>query len=134
VRTRVVANVTAANGQDALRDCASPSACIVTDELNVYPKATQGYAAHKAVNHGAGEYARYEEDGFEVSTNRAEGFFSLVRRSLTGIYHAVSREHLHRYITEREFLYNTRGMDDGERVALSIRQSERKRFTYRFPG
>lgn len=57
-----------------------------------------------------------------------------MRRSLTGIYHAVSREHLHRYMTEREFLYNTRGMDDGDRVALAIRQAEGKRLTYRFPG
>ncbi len=54
---------------------------------------------------------------------------SLVKRSIYGIYHNVSREHLHRYITEREFVYNTRRMDDGARVVLAIRQSEGKRLT-----
>lgn len=131
VRARVVANVTAANLGEALADCVHPSACIVTDELNVYPKATRGHAAHKAVRHQTGEYVRYEEDGFAVHTNTAEGFFSLVRRSLIGTYHAVSRKHLHRYMSEREFLYNTRGVDDGERLATAIRKAEGKKLANR---
>lgn len=131
VRTRVVANVTVHNLREAMQDHVHPSACIVTDELSVYPSAARGFAQHRTVNHGCGEYSYTAADGFTVSTNRAEGFFSLVKRSIYGIYHNVSREHLHRYITEREFVYNTRRLNDGARVVQAIRMSEGKRLTYR---
>jgi transposase-like protein len=131
VRTRVVANVTAANLKDALQDCVDPSACVVSDELNIYPIAAKAFAEHRAVSHGRGEYARREPDGFVVHTNTAEGFFSLFKRALIGTYHHVSREHLHRYAAEREFVYNTRQRNDGERVAIAIRQADGKRLTYR---
>lgn len=133
VRTRVVANVTVHNLREAMESCVHPSACIVTDDYGVYPTATKGYADHRAVNHTKGEYSYTDGDGFTVSTNHVEGFFSLVKRSIYGIYHNVSREHLHRYVTEREFVYNNRGLTDGERVQQAIRQSEGKRLTYRFP-
>lgn len=133
VRTRVVANVTVHNLREAMQECVHPSACIVTDELSVYPAATQGYAAHRTVSHGKGEYAYTAADGFAVATNHVEGFFSLVKRSIYGVYHNVSREHLHRYVTEREFVYNTRGLTDGERVVQAVRQAEGKRLTYRQP-
>ncbi|MBA4158298.1 MAG: IS1595 family transposase [Gemmatimonadetes bacterium] len=135
VRTRVVANVTAANLEEAMRECVHPSACIVTDELNVYPSAARDFAGgHKTVKHGDGEYVKYEADGFAIHTNTAEGFFSLFKRALIGAYHHVSREHLHRYAAEREFLYNTRKMDDADRVATAIRMAEGKRLTYKQPA
>jgi transposase-like protein len=131
VRTRVVANVTAANLREAMRDCISPSAFIVTDELSVYPSAARGFAGHRTVTHGTGAYAYTATDGFDVNTNTIESFFALVKRAVYGTYHNVSREHLHRYVTEREFVYNTRFLDDGARVAQAIRMSEGKRLTYR---
>ena len=131
VRTRVVANVTIHNLREAMQQCVHPSACIVTDELNVYPAAARDFADHRTVSHGSGEYAYTDTDGFDVATNHVKGFFSLVKRSIYGVYHNVSREHLHRYVTEREFVYNTRGLDDGARVVQAIRMSEGKRLTYR---
>jgi hypothetical protein len=63
-----------------------------------------------------------------------EGFFSTVKRGLHGIYHAVSKEHLHRYLSEYEFRYNNRQLDDGARIAKAIKASEGKRLTYREPA
>ena len=101
----------------------------MTDEYPAYPSAAREFAEHRKVNHGRGEYSYTAADGFQVATNHVEGFFSLMKRSIYGVYHNVSREHLHRYITEREFLYDTRRLDDGGRVVLAIRQSEGKRLT-----
>ncbi len=126
VRTRVVASVTADNLASAMRECVHPSSRIVTDELPLYKRATKGYAAHDSVCHSTGEYAR--ED---VHTNTAEGYFSLLKRAIFGTYHHVSKEHLHRYVAEREFVYNNRHIDDGERVALAIREADGKRLFYR---
>ncbi|HET8777964.1 MAG TPA: hypothetical protein VFN76_09925 [Candidatus Limnocylindria bacterium] len=50
---------------------------------------------------------------------------------MIGTYHNVSRKHLHRYVSEREFVYNHRTVDDGERTALAIKAADGKRLTYR---
>jgi len=126
VRTRVVANVTAENLKDALRDMVHPSAVLHTDELNVYPPVAKGYAGHKTVQHSAFEYARGD-----VTTNHAEGFFSRMERCIMGIHHNVSREHLHRYATHMEFLHNNRETTDGERIRIAIQQADGKRLTLR---
>ncbi len=132
VRTRVVADVNANNLRQIMRECVHPSACIVTDELSIYPSATEGFeGGHKTVKHGDGEYARWEEDGFPVHTNTAESFFSLVKRSVYGVHHNISRKHLHRYTAEREFVYNTRKLSDGERAALAIKGADGKWLPYR---
>jgi hypothetical protein len=55
---------------------------------------------------GDGEYVRGD-----VSTNTCESFFSLVKRGMHGIYHAVSRKHLHRYLARAEFLWNNRELE-----------------------
>jgi hypothetical protein len=53
-----------------------------------------------------------------------------VKRGLNGIYHSVSKEHLHRYLAEYEFRYNRRHLDDGARTVAAIRASEGKRLVY----
>lgn len=67
----------------------------------------------------------------DVHTNTAESSFALVKRGITGIYHNVSREHLHRYLWQFDFLWNNREMNDGERTALAIQSAEGKRLRYR---
>lgn len=124
VRTRVVADVTGETLKAAMKDCIVPTAHIMTDEWAAYPKAAKGFASHQVVRHGAGEYAR--ED---VYTNNAESFFSRLKRSVMGIHHKISREHLHRYVDHMAFLHDTRGMTDGERLATAIRMADGRRLT-----
>jgi hypothetical protein len=65
-----------------------------------------------------------------VTTNRIEGFFGILKRGLNGIYHSVSKKHLHRYLSEFEFRYNNREMTDGERAVAAIKAAQGKRLTY----
>jgi hypothetical protein len=77
------------------------------------------------VNHTRREYARGD-----VHTNTIEGAFSLIKRGMYGTFHSVSKKHLHRYMSEFEFRYNTRKLDDGARVEAAIKRCEGKRLTY----
>lgn len=125
VRTRVVADVTAHNLREALADMVAPAATLHTDEHAPYKRVAEGYAGHETVNHSAGEYARGT-----VTTNGVEGFFSRFERSIMGIHHRMSRQHLHRYASHMEFLHNERGSTDGVRVQTAIRKAEGKRLPY----
>ena len=127
VRTGIVADVTAKTLGDAIRDNVNPAgSTLFTDELWSYRKVGKEFAGgHHMTKHSAHEYARGE-----VHSNTVEGFFSTVKRGLNGIYHAVSKEHLHRYLCEFEFRYNHRYMDDGDRTRAAIQSSEGKRLTY----
>ncbi len=130
VRTRRVADVTAKTLHRAVRQHVDRSARILTDENASYKGLGKRYAGgHHRVNHGEHEYVRGD-----VHTNTVEGFFSLVKRGITGIYHNISKEHLHRYLAEYEFRYNFRHLDDGPRVTAAIRSAEGKRLLYRPPG
>ena len=86
VRAFVMERVTADNLRTALTHNVSASAVIMTDELNAYQRATQGFGDHETVNHGRDEYVRGE-----AHTNRVEGFFSLLKRGVNGVYQHVSR-------------------------------------------
>jgi hypothetical protein len=78
------------------------------------------------VQHSIGEYARGD-----VNTNTAESSFAILKRGITGIYHAVSKKHLHRYVGEFDFRWNTRRLNDGERTIEAIRGASGKRLSYR---
>lgn len=129
VRARVVPNVTAKTLQGAIHEHVHPSARIMTDEWSAY-KGLRGQfeGGHHSVTHSRGEYVRGD-----VYTNTVEGFFSLLKRGIYGTFHNVSKRHLHRYVSEFEFRYNTRKMTDGQRVAIVIREAEGKRLRYNAP-
>jgi hypothetical protein len=57
-----------------------------------------------------------------ATTNTVEGFFATLKRGINGVYHHVSKEHLHRYLTEFDFRYNAREVSDVERRNLCIAQ------------
>jgi ISXO2-like transposase domain len=80
----------------------------------------------RPVCHGAKEYARGD-----VNTNTVESSFALVKRGSVGIYHNVSKKHLHRYIWQFDFMWNNRELNDGERMVLAIREAEGKRLRYK---
>jgi transposase-like protein len=126
VRGRVFPSVTAANLKGAIRECVDPSARILTDERRQYIGIGQHFAGgHETVNHSAGEYARGD-----VHINSAESMFALLKRSIIGTYHNVSRKHLHRYVGEVCYRINTRYMEDGERTVLAIQQGIGRRLRY----
>jgi transposase-like protein len=102
-----------------------------TDESRLYSDAAAHFAAHETVKHSAGEYARGD-----VHTNSAEGYFSIFKRGMRGIYQHCDEKHLHRYLAEFDFRYNHRvklGYSDGERAALAVKSATGQRLTYRQP-
>lgn len=74
---------------------------------------------HEVVKHAAGEYVR---PGTDIHSNTIEGVFSLIRRGVMGTFHSISRKHLPNYLNEFEFRWNTRKLDDGQRIARAIKQ------------
>ena len=56
-----------------------------------------------------------------------------MKRAVFGTHHAISEAHLHRYLAEWDFKFNTRKMNDGERAAIALKGIEGKRLTYRRP-
>ena len=102
-----------------------------TDESKLYFGSDKIFASHETVKHSAKEYARGD-----VHVNSAEGYFSIFKRGMRGIYQHCAEKHLHRYLAEYDFRYNHRvalGFDDGERAAMALKGAEGKRLTYRQP-
>ena len=104
-----------------------------TDESRLYPEVGQTFDAHKTVTHSHDEYVRYE-DGEAIHTNSAEGYFSIFKRGMRGVYQHCKEKHLHRYLAEYDFRYNHRvalGYGDRERATLAVKNAAGKRLTYR---
>jgi transposase-like protein len=92
-----------------IRKTIDTSSRIITDGFGAYSGLNKEYK-HDIVNHEQDEWVRGD-----AYTNTVEGFFSLLKRGIYGIYHSVSPKHLNRYSDEFSFRYNTRKMKDGER-------------------
>jgi len=102
---------------------------IMTDEAGQYTHMNKHFAGHDYVTHSKGEYGRGP-----IHTNTVEGFYSVFKRGMKGIYQHCSEAHLHRYVAEFDFRYNNRtrlGVDDAERAAMIVRGAEGKRLMYR---
>ena len=124
IRRRVVADVTSKTLRAAVID---PRSRIISDDYSAYSgTSARFYGGHQVVKHGSGEYVRGD-----VYTNTAESSFAIIKRGIVGIYHNVSKEHLDRYITQFDFLWNHRKLNDGERTVLAIKQAEGKRLMYK---
>jgi transposase-like protein len=127
VHSRHIEKVTADNLKAVLADVCEKDAHLITDTgvlRNLKDRK------HSLVNHSADEYVRYEE-GFCVTTNTIEGYFSLLKRGVNGVYHHVGRKHLHRYLGEFDFRYNERQTTDLERAQKALKGFEGKRLMYR---
>lgn len=102
-----------------------------TDESALYVGADKLFAEHATVNHGRKEYVRGD-----VHVNTAEGYFSVFKRGMRGVYQHCSEKHLHRYLAEFDFRFNRRtslGWTDEERCKAAIQGGEGKRLTYHQP-
>ncbi len=97
---------------------------VMTDEAGQYK-----YLHHDFVRHGQSEYGRGE-----ISTNTIEGFFSIFKRGMKGVYQHCSEKHLHRYLAEFDFRYNNRAaleIADAERAERALVGIVGKRILYR---
>lgn len=126
VRSFVVPSVTAMTLKEVLLENVHPSSHLMTDENVGYKKIGKQFASHQTVNHARDEYARGD-----VTTNTVEGFFGLLKRGVNGTFHHISKEHLHRYLSEFDFRYNRRKMTDQQRTVQAIAGFEGKRLKYK---
>ncbi len=104
---------------------------LMTDESRLYIGLGKWFASHETVTHSQGEYVRGD-----VHTNTVEGYFSIFKRGMRGVYQHCSEKHLHRYLAEFDFRYNNRsalGIEDVERTKSALAGVVGKRLTYRNP-
>jgi transposase-like protein len=129
VRAFTMARVTSENLKEAVYGHVDKSATLMTDDYFAYRSVGEGMAGHGVVKHANDEYVRGEN-----YTNTVEGFFSLLKRGINGVYHHVSRGHLNRYCDEFAFRYENRKVSDGKRAGLLVAGAEGKRLTYKQPA
>lgn len=129
VRARVMPVVTSDNIRTVLNECVEQRVTVCTDEAKIYRSATRLHDKHRTVNHSLGEFVSRKDR--TVTTNSVESFFARIKRKIGGTHHAVSKEHLHRYISEAAFMFNSRGLNDGERTLSILHRCEGKRIMYR---
>ena len=135
VRSTPVETVDASTLRQALREACDTSAQVVTDDHSAYPVAAAIFTGgHETVNHSAKEYVRKRVNGKGeveiITTNTAESYFSLLKR---GVYHHVSKKHLHRYCNEFDFRWNGRELEDSQRRDAAVDGAEGKRLFYKKP-
>jgi len=104
----------------------------MTDEAAQYcltkTKIENEFTSHNYVRHGIGEYVRGD-----IHTNTIEGYFSIFKRGMKGVFQHCSKEHLKRYLCEFDFRYNNRtalGVSDAERTIIALKGIAGKRLLY----
>lgn len=107
----------------------APGSRVVTDDAGQYRKLQRHFAKHGVVRHSEGEYGRGP-----IHTNTVEGFYSVFKRGMKGVYQHCATKHLHRYVAEFDFRYNHRarlGFTDSARANSALCGIVGKRLTYR---
>lgn len=129
-RSAVVRDVTGPTLRKAMAEQIDMAGSVLhTDAAGSYKRIAHEFAEHHAVDHSAHEYVRYTPQGV-ITSNQAENFFSQLKRSLDGTHHAVSAQHLPRYLAEFDFRYSTRDLTDSARMMRLMGQTGR-RLSYR---
>jgi transposase-like protein len=104
---------------------------LMTDEARHYRAVGKEFVEHGAVNHTAEEYVRGD-----IHTNTVEGYYSIFKRGMKGVYQHCAEKHLHRYLSEFDFRYSNRvalGVNDEARTTRALKGITGKRLTYRRP-
>ena len=130
-RTMVVENVKAETLMPIVLANVAREARIMTDEHSGYRDAGKFFASHGTTSHGRGEYVNLEDR--TIHSNTVEGYFSIFKRGMKGIYQHCGEQHLHRYLAEYEFRYNNRaalGCNDADRSNALLGGIVGKRLTY----
>lgn len=131
-RTMVIDDVKAETLMPLVIANVEREARIMTDEHSGYRDVGKFFAGHGTTSHGKGEYVNLEDR--TVHSNTVEGYFSIFKRGMKGIYQHCGEQHLHRYLAEYEFRYNHRialGCNDTDRAVSSLKGIVGKRLTYR---
>ena len=124
--SRPVEKVNAKTLKGAIREMVEKDSTIYTDEWASYQGIGEEFdGGHEVVNHSQGEYARGE-----ANTNTAESYIALLKRGVHGVFHHVSKQHLHRYCNEFSFRWDNRKVDDGERTKNALKGMSGKRLMY----
>ena len=112
------------------RENIAKEATVYTDEAGQYRSLGRVFADHDYVRHSADQWAK--PGG--IHTNTIEGYFSIFKRGMKGVYQYCSKKHLHRYAAEFEFRYNNRegnGPDDPTRAVIALKGAVGRRLLYR---
>jgi transposase-like protein len=108
---------------------------LMTDEARRYETIGKEFASHGVVDHSREEYGYTDRvTGVKVNTNTVEGYYSIFKRGMKGVYQHCSEKHLHRYLAEFDFRYSNRarlGVEDQERARRALSGFVGKRLTYR---
>ncbi|MEZ5734963.1 MAG: IS1595 family transposase [Novosphingobium sp.] len=131
-RAIVVDNLGIPTLQPILRENVHRLSKLQTDEALHYRSIGRFFYQHDAVNHSAGEYGRGD-----AHTNTIEGYFSIFKRGMKGVYQHCTKKHLHRYVAEFNFRYTNRaatGCNDDDRADTILRGVVGKRLTYQQSG
>lgn len=121
-------NVRAETLHSVLDSHANAKSHFRTDEEQSFVGIGWNFASHESVKHSANEYVRGD-----VHTNTVEGFFSILKRGVYGVYQHVSEAHLHRYLAEFDFRYSNReklGVNDLARADRALKGAKGRRLTY----
>jgi transposase-like protein len=139
-RTFHIDGVTMATLLPIIRVHVDAKSTVMTDEHASYQRLGQDFGRHAAVNHSQDEYVRYTNavmfpsgKPYMIHTNTVEGYFSIFKRGMIGVYQHCAEKHLHRYLAEFDFRYSNRvklGIDDSARADLALRGVVGKRLTY----
>ena len=130
-RTMVIGDVNAKTLMPLVMQNVAREARVLTDEHSGYRDVGKFFAAHGTTSHGRGEYV--SADDSTIHSNTVEGYFSIFKRGMKGVYQHCGEQHLHRYLAEYEFRYNNRsalGIEDTERCDRMLAGVIGKRLTY----
>lgn len=114
-----------------IRENIAKEARFLTDEAPRFSKIGREFSAHGVVNHSKDEYV--SKDDPTIHVNRSEGFFSVFKRGMRGVYQHCGKQHLHRYVVEFDFRYSNRmalGVDDNMRAVQALKGTVGRRLTY----
>lgn len=130
-QSRVIDSVKAKDIFPILIDNIEYEARVMTDDAGHYKSLKKHFSRHDVVCHTFGEYVNTNDS--DIHTNTIEGFFSIFKRGMKGIYQHCAKHHLHRYLAEFDFRYNYRiknGYNDTERAEILLKGVTGKRLTY----
>lgn len=125
VKTQVVKSVDAFTLQNFVTQGTTEDALIYTDEAGVY-MTLHRRRKHETIKHRAGQYARGR-----AYTNSLESFWSMFKRGYMGVYHQMSRKHIHRYVTEFQGRHNQRPLNTEEQMRNIVQGAAGKRLRYK---